>query len=354
MYPGNWNKKQFENRDQQYGNRDQQYVNRDQQYRSRDHNRNQRYQGGNQDHENKNQRYGNRDQRYGNKDQQHGNRDQQYGNKYQQYGNRGRRYQGEGRNRDQKYPSSGRDQSWSRDQEYMDQWNERNDQKEWKFEDDWSSDQQQEDGRTSKGSQLIEKESSWDDDSDKILSYNITLKPNTITSTVSDSTKKMSPKSSIASGTKLLFGKSQTHPTRVFSLKKGRGAGVGSAPGVGQDHSSGDLVAKGRGRGRGTRPIINVAPTTTDVGTVISTNTEATPTRTAVEETTTAESDSETVSSTQEVNDEQFEDADNDDVSVELKKEMVKPKRYSSQRQKPTDGETDNKQNENTLPAASG
>jgi len=147
----------------------------------------------------------------------------------------------------------------------------------------------------------------------------------------------------------------------VFSLKKGRGAGLGSGSGVGQESSSSDLVAKGRGRGRGTRPIINVAPPTTDVGSDVSTNTEAihnsneaTPTKTAVEETTAAESSSETISSTHDVTDEQFEDAAENDVSVESKKEMVKPKRYSSQRQKPTDGEEDSKQNENPLPATSG
>ena len=218
---------------------------------------------------------------------------------------------------------------------------------------------------------------SWDDHNDdqseKISSYNFTLKPPTATSAPStaDSAKKTSPKVvSSSGGTKLLFGKLQTsssHPTRVFSLKKGRGMGSGSVLQQGQDSSSGDVVGRGRGRGRGTKPIVNVAPptTTSNVGTNASTgneatpsSVEATPSRTAPEETAAAESGSESVSSTQEVNnDEQFEDASNendDSVTTESKKELVKPKRYSSQRQKPGDGELDGKQNENTLPPAPG
>lgn len=171
---------------------------------------------------------------------------------------------------------------------------------------------------------------------------------------VTDSPKKSSPRAASSSGTKLLFGKSQTlssHPTRVFSLKKGRGAGSGSGSALLQ--GQGDL-GRGRGRGRGTKPIINVAPPTTSIvdvpanSEVMPTSTEATPTRTAPEETA---AESGTESSSQEVIDEQFEDAE-DEVSIESKKEMVKPKRYSSQRQKPGEGEVENKPSQNSLPAA--
>ena len=142
----------------------------------------------------------------------------------------------------------------------------------------------------------------------------------------------------------------------MFSLKKGRGAGSGSGSALLQ--RQGDL-GRGRGRGRGTKPIISVAPPTASSINVPTNNeailnsTEATPRSTAEE--TAIESGTETVSSNQDVTDEQFEDAENDEVNVESKKEMVKPKRYSSQRQKPGEGEVENKQNQNTVsPAATG
>ena len=136
----------------------------------------------------------------------------------------------------------------------------------------------------------------------------------------------VSPKgaSTVAKGaTKLLFGKTQTpHPTRVFSLKKGRGVGenpMGVIPG-------GLVTNKGRGRGRGTRPVTTI-PTTAP------TPTEAPPP--------TDDIIAEGKSSTQE---EQFEDGVEEDEDG--RKEPAKPKRYSSQRQR-TSEEEDVKQVDN-------